>query len=91
MAIENVMEVIVRDVLKSNLKQLKLSCTCERCLDDVLAHALNHLPPRYIVNQKHQPYVRVVHEVNQDEALNVLKVVIRSATIISSQPRCKND
>lgn len=90
MAIRNVMEMIVQDVLNHNLSQLKLRCTCERCLDDIQAHALNHLPPKYIVNPEHQPYIRAVHEVNQTEALNVLKVVTQAATIISASPRCEN-
>lgn len=90
MAIKNVMEIIVKDVLKNNLKHLRMSCTCERCQDDVKAYALNHLSPRYIVNPEHQPYIRAVHEINQDEALNVLKVVTQAATVISAEPRCGN-
>lgn len=91
MAIKNVMEIIVKDVLKNNLKHLRMSCTCERCQDDVMAYALNHLPPKYIVNPNRQPYIRAVHEVNQDEALNVLKVVTQAATVISAKPRCENN
>lgn len=90
MAIKNVMEMIVQDVLNRNLSQLKLRCTCERCLDDIQAHALNNLPPKYIVNPEHQPYIRAVHEVNQNEALNILKVVTQAVTIISASPRCEN-
>ncbi len=90
MAIKNVMETIVQDVLKNNLTQLRMTCTCDRCLDDVRAHALNHLPPKYIVNPEHQPYIRAVHEVNQNEALNVLKIVTQAATVISDRPRCGN-
>lgn len=90
MAVKNVMEIVVKDVLKTNLQQFQLTCTCERCLDDVLAYALNHLPPRYIVNPDHQPYIRAVHEVNRDEAINVLRVVTQAATIISEQPRCES-
>lgn len=90
MAIKNVMEIIVADVLKQYLPQFKLSCTCARCLADIQAHALNHLPPKYVVNPERQPYIRAVHEVNQDEALNVLKVVTQAATIISANPRCEN-
>ncbi|KXH84027.1 late competence development ComFB family protein [Sporosarcina sp. HYO08] len=66
MAIKNVMEIIVRDVLLGNKQELKLTCSCNRCLDDIMAHALNHLPPRYIVNPDHQPYVRVMHEADRD-------------------------
>ncbi|AOV08524.1 late competence development ComFB family protein [Sporosarcina ureilytica] len=64
MTIKNVMEIIVRDVLLRNKTELKLICSCDRCLDDIMAHALNNLPPRYIVNPDHQPLSRKIHVVN---------------------------
>lgn len=90
MAIKNVMELIVKGVLKENMKHLRMACRCERCQDDVVAYALNNLPPKYIVNPEHQPYIRAIHEINQDEALNVLKAVTHAATVISAEPRCGN-
>lgn len=90
MAISNVMETVVRDVLFANKDKLYLTCTCERCLDDIMAHALNNLPPRYIVNQKHQPYVRALHETDRDASIEVLRVVTQSATIIKKSPHCEN-
>lgn len=89
MAIKNVMEIIVRDVLMSNKVSLKLTCSCERCLDDIMAHALNHLQPRYIVNPEHQPYVRALHETDRDGAINILRVVTQAATAVSKNPRCQ--
>lgn len=89
MAIKNVMEIVVRDVLAANKNDLHLSCTCERCLADVMADALNHLPPRYIVNENHQPYVRVMHEADQEGALTILKTIVQSASTVSKHPRCE--
>lgn len=89
MAIRNVMEVIVRDVLLSNKMDLKLTCSCDRCLDDIMAYALNQVPPRYIVDPKHQPYVRVMHEADRDGAINILRVVTQAATVVSANPRCQ--
>ncbi len=88
MAIKNVMEIVVRDVLMANKNDLYLTCTCTRCLDDVMASALNNLPPRYIVNEDHQPYVRVMHEANQEGAIAILKTVTQSASMVSKNPRC---
>lgn len=84
------METIVKDVLRNNKKQLKLACDCDRCLDDIMANALNNLPPRYIVNQDHQPYVRAVHEADRDGAINILRVVTQAATLVAKEPRCGN-
>ncbi|KXH80027.1 late competence development ComFB family protein [Sporosarcina sp. HYO08] len=89
MAIRNVMEMIVRDVLLNNKQELKLTCSCDRCLNDIMAHALNHLPPRYIVNSDHQPYVRVMHEADRDGAINILRVVTQAAIVVSANPRCQ--
>ncbi|MDS9470316.1 late competence development ComFB family protein [Sporosarcina pasteurii] len=90
MTIKNVMEMIVRDVLLSNKKELKLICSCDRCLNDIMAHALNHLPPRYIVNPDLQPYVRVMHEADRDGAINILRVVTQAATVVKENPRCSH-
>lgn len=90
MTVKNVMETIVHDVLKNNKKELKLPCDCDRCLDDIMANALNNLPPRYIVNPDHQPYVRAVHEADRDGAINILRVVTQAVSLVAKQPRCSN-
>lgn len=89
MTYQNAMETIVQDVLKHNLQNLHLACDCERCLDDIMATALNNLPARYIVNPDNQPYVRVVHEADPDGAINILKIVTQAVALVSKQPRCK--
>lgn len=89
MVVKNAMETIVHDVLKNNKHQLKLVCDCERCMDDILANALNNVPPRYIVNPDHQPYVRAVHETDRDGAINILRVVAQAAALVAKQPRCE--
>lgn len=85
------METIVHDVLRENKQRLKLACDCERCMDDILATALNNLPPRYIANPDRQPYVRAVHEADRDGAINILKVVTQAATLVAKEPRCKKE
>lgn len=90
MSIKNVMEAVVQDVLKNSQKQLNLVCDCNRCMDDILATALNNLPPRYIVNPDHQPYVRAVHETDRDGAINILRVVTQAATLVGKRPRCES-
>lgn len=91
MVVENVMETIVHDVLRENRQRLKLACDCERCMDDILANALNNLPPRYIVNPSRQPYVRAEHETDRDGAINILRIVTQAATLVAKQPRCKGE
>ncbi|MFS0575548.1 late competence development ComFB family protein [Sporosarcina sp. 179-K 3D1 HS] len=88
MAIKNVMEDVVRDVLLKYQSQLHLTCKCERCFDDIMALALNQLPPRYIANSDLSPYVRAAHEADRQGATTILSVVASAAGRVSKSPRC---
>ena len=90
MAAHNVMEDVVRDVLSTYKDKLNLTCTCVKCLDDIMAIALNQLPSRYISDEKHSPYIRVSHETDRQGATNILLAVAQAASIVSKSPRCPN-
>lgn len=88
MGVINVMEKVVKDVLVQYKDELHLTCKCERCMDDVLAITLNKLPPRYIVNEEHGPYIRALHEADKHGSMQILMAVARAATIVAKSPRC---
>jgi len=88
MTVYNVMEKVVYDVVMKYKDELHLPCTCERCLDDVMAIALNELPPRYIANDDHSPYIRASHEADRQGATNILTKVAQGAALVSKGPRC---
>ena len=44
----NVMQVLVEEKAPKYVEMFGL-CTCKRCLEDVKALTLNHLPPKYVV------------------------------------------
>ena len=44
----NVMQVLVEEKAPKYVKMFGL-CSCERCMEDVKALTLNHLPPKYVV------------------------------------------
>lgn len=52
----NCAEIAVRElfpeVLKSYQQRIGPVCTCQRCLDDVVALTLNYLPPHYVASEK---------------------------------------
>lgn len=48
MGYTNVMQVLVEERAPKYVKMFGL-CQCRRCLEDVKALALNHLPPKYVV------------------------------------------
>jgi len=89
MALYNVMEEIVRDVLLQYKDQLQLTCQCERCFNDIMAIALNELPPRYIANEEYGPYVRAAHVADRQGATNIILIVTKAATFVSEKPRCE--
>ena len=44
----NVMQVLVEEKAPKYVQMFGL-CSCERCMEDVKAYTLNHLPPKYVV------------------------------------------
>ena len=89
MTLYNVMEEVVRDVLMQYKDQLHMTCQCEQCLNDIMAIALNELPPRYIANEQYGPYVRAAHVADRQGATNIILIVTKAATFVSGKPRCK--
>lgn len=47
----NVMQVLVEEKAPKYVKMFGL-CSCERCMGDVKALTLNHLPPKYVVLER---------------------------------------
>lgn len=88
MALYNVMEEVVHEVLIRYKDQLHLTCQCEHCMNDIMAIALNELPPRYIVNQDYVPYVRAAHVADRQGATNIILIVTKAAAFVSKSPRC---
>lgn len=88
MSIHNVMEEIVLEVLVKYKGSLQLTCECEHCMDDIRAIALNKLPPRYIVQMEHRPYVRAPHTADRQGVTNIMSIVTQAAGIVSKSPRC---
>ncbi|MED1204386.1 late competence development ComFB family protein [Heyndrickxia acidicola] len=90
MPVYNVMEEMVQNVLDKFKDQLHLACDCERCLDDVKALSLNHLPPKYVSNEKRSPFVRVEYTADYQGVANILSAVTQAAEVVSKNKRCNN-
>ncbi|WP_342508806.1 late competence development ComFB family protein [Sporosarcina sp. FSL K6-2383] len=90
MAIHNIMEEIVCEVLVKHKEDLQLTCGCDRCLDDIRAIALNNLSPRYIVQLEHRPYVRAPYTADRQGVTNIMLIVTKAAGIVSQSPRCQD-
>ncbi len=65
--VTNIIEEIVDLRLDKAIKEVGV-CGCKRCRADMLAYALNHLPPKYVVSIKGDVYSRLSTYSNQKQA-----------------------
>ena len=83
--IKNYMEYCVKDMLSQVLKTMDI-CKCERCKMDILAHALNHLPPKYVVTRTGTIYAKLASMYNQFDS-DVIVAITNAAKVVGKSPR----
>lgn len=77
----NLMEAFVEKRLEAALKKFKC-CTCDRCRNDVLALALNKLPPLYVIEA--DPDIRDLHE--RERAAQVATALVQAILAVKAHP-----
>jgi hypothetical protein len=82
MAVVNVMEAAVLKKLNPVLERFSC-CRCDRCKRDIVALALNKLPPRYRVVAEGQP----LPELDQKENARVVMAMIEAVLKVRANPR----
>ncbi|MGM0876450.1 MAG: late competence development ComFB family protein [Bacillota bacterium] len=85
----NAMERIMKDLLNEYKTRLQLKCTCDDCLDDILALTLNKTQPRYVTKQDKILYVKAGF-IDKQEMTSLLVIVAECAKIVSDRPLCQN-
>lgn len=85
MELKNYKEYAVDHVLPNILKAFPDICTCEKCLLDIKAIALNNLEPQYVVTDKGELFAQVKEMSLQYEA-NIMKAVLDGISVVSSNP-----
>ena len=86
MKIHNFMEVAVEKLLPSLLKSYPKVCTCDRCMSDIKAIALNNLKPKYVSTEKGELYSKVDGMSNQFE-VDIEKEIVKAIEIVKENPR----
>jgi hypothetical protein len=81
-SVVNVMEMAVLEKLGDVLTRFKC-CRCDRCQKDIVALALNKLPPKYTVLNKGQP----VPDLDPQTRAQVLTALIQSVIKVRANPR----
>lgn len=82
----NLTEIFVEQVLKEQLEKRKDVCCCEICQGDIMAYALNHLPPKYVNTDKGGVYVRTGF-LDSQLSTDILVEVSKAIEHISKNPR----
>jgi competence protein ComFB len=85
--IRNIMEDAVRKNLVATMEKQGV-CTCKDCQDDVVAYALNHLPPKYVSTYEGDVYSRIEAFTQQFE-VDIQMAVAKGINVVSLNPRHK--
>jgi len=83
--LKNYMETLVWQYLDEVVGSHKELCQCDRCRYDIVALALNFLPPRYIVTDKGETWAKV-KVLEQQFYVDVLTALSHAITIVKSRP-----
>jgi competence protein ComFB len=79
------MEDCVIQLLPAVLKTIDV-CKCERCKMDILAYALNELPPKYVASPKGVIYTKLDAMHIQFDA-DVASALSKGAQVVKENPR----
>lgn len=83
--LRNHMEDVVAQLLDNMLPKVD-TCSCEICKKDIIAYALNHLPPKYVVTNKGELFYRL-SEFTQQFEIDVQIALTEAIKVISKNPR----
>ena len=82
---KNVMEILVEEELKNLIPSME-GCTCEQCLTDIAALALNRLPVKYVSTHKGELFSRTSTLRLQNQA-DIIVALTASAKTVHENPR----
>lgn len=83
--LHNYIEKVVSDVLEDLLSRRNDICKCERCRLDIMAIALNNLPPQYYVSDKGEVFSKLLASY-ADMRIKVLTEVTKAVMQVEKQP-----
>ncbi len=86
--IKNYMEKMVKKNLESQLEKRNNICKCDRCKLDMMAYALNHLPPKYVVTDKGSIFTRL-QELEVQMNADITREVFKAIELVSKNKRHK--
>ncbi len=85
MEVKNHMEYVVEKMLPQVLKMKPDVCSCERCISDMKAIALNNLPPKYVATEKGEVLTKANQLTVQFEA-DVIRALVEATEKVKGHP-----
>ena len=82
----NVMEYVVSAMVEDVLKEEQM-CACAQCRLDVMAIALNNLPPKYVVTAQGKAYETYKLQGLPQSRIAVYQAVLHAAHLVKERPR----
>jgi competence protein ComFB len=83
--LRNYSEKVVRDVLEELLSKRNDICKCEKCRLDMMAIALNNLPPQYYLSNKGEVFSKLASSYSEMR-IKVLTEVTKALMQVQKLP-----
>lgn len=82
---QNVMELVGRAVYSSVVSTLDC-CACPLCKADIIAYALNQLPPKYVALREGEAYPKLFI-LQKEYRTRVAAALVHAAAVVRENPR----
>jgi len=84
-AYKNIMEELAEEAFENIVETLDC-CTCYECRNDIIAFALNQLPPKYVATRAGEAYSKTFILRNQHYA-DIMAALTKGAQLVADHPR----
>ena len=84
--IKNYMEDAVDRVFQRMLPNLQGMCTCEVCVSDMKALALNNLKPKYVATHMGEVYSKV-NQLHIQSETDIIREITAAYEVVKKHPR----
>ncbi len=88
--INNFMEICVAEFLEDILEQYPDICKCKKCQADIMALALNKLPPKYTTTALGQLYLKAATLDSQQRA-DIHSAIAKGIKCVKHNPRHREE
>lgn len=87
MTLYNFIEVEAKYNMKNVLDKYPNACKCDQCINDILAIALNNLPPKYISRPMGEVSSKLISQLEGQFAADILRELTKAAEIVTRNPK----